>query len=245
MARSTKTQLSRGIIPIAAGATLLAFFPLGGTGQNLPCDADLAAALDLPEVRTSAARAPLRVEPSRNAKVVVTLPPDIRVSLLEESDGWFAVRYRDRDRHRRLYVSAQDVEGPSQASLEPRHAAAQEWAAAHTRACERIAGERFVVRSLAAATVVAGLTSIIWHVYIDDDDRYGTAFGIWTGVSLVSLAGTIYKAFGLSRAKRSLAELGPPSIAGGGSLPGPAGISADLRLDTGMKRIALVATWRP
>ena len=112
---------------------------------------------------------------------------------------------------------AQDAEGPSQASLEPRHVAAQEWAAAHTRACERIAGERFVARSLAAATVVAGLTSIIWHVYVDDDDHYGTAFGIWTGVSVASLMGTVYKAFTLSRAKRELRDLGPPSFTGAGT----------------------------
>ena len=245
MARSTRKQLSGGITTIAVGAALLASFPADGAGQGIPCDASLAAPMDLPEVRTSAAKAPLRVEPSRNARVVVTLPPDIRVGLLDESDGWFAVRYRDRDSHRRLYVSAQDVDGPAQASLEPRHIAAQEWAAAHTRACERIAGERFLVRSLAAATVVAGLTSIIWHAYVDDDDRYGTAFGIWTGVSVASLVGTVYKAFGLSRAKKSLKDLGPPSSAGAGTGPRLLGMGADLRFDTGTRRLALVATWRP
>jgi len=224
---------------------MLASFPADGTAQAISCDASLAAALDLPEVRTSVAKAALRVEPSRNAKVVVTLPPDIPVSLLDESDGWFTVRYRDRDRHRRLYVSAQDVEAPSLASLEPRQVAAQEWAASHTRACERIARESFLVRSLAAATVVAGLTSIIWHVYIDDDARYGTAFGIWTGVSVASLAGTVYKAFGLSRARKSLAELGPPAVTGGGLAAGPGSARADLRFDAATRRLALVATWRP
>ena len=245
MAGSTRKQLARGITSVAAGAALLVSFPADGTGQGIPCDASVAAPLELPEIRTSAARAPLREEPSRDANVVVTLPPDIRVALLDESDGWYTVRYRDRDSHRRLYVSAKDAEGPSQASLEPRHVAAQEWAAAHTRACERIAGERFVARSLAAATVVAGLTSIIWHVYVDDDDHYGTAFGIWTGVSVASLVGTVYKAFVLRRAKRELRDLGPPSFAGAGTPSRLARLGGDLRFDTGMKRLALVATWRP
>lgn len=245
MAGSTRTQLSRWSASVAVGAAVLASFPADGTAQGIPCDAGLAPALNLPEVRTSAAKAPLRVEPGRSAKVFVTLPPDIRVGLLDESDGWFAVRYRDGDTHRRLYVSAGDVEGPSQASLDPRRVAAQEWAAAHTRACERIAGDRLVVKSLAAATVVAGLTSIIWHKYIDDDEHYGTAFGIWTSVSVLALAGTVYKAFGLIRAKRSLAELGPPSVTRDGLVAGPGSVRADLRFDAAARRLAVVATWRP
>ena len=245
MAGSTRRQLVAGITSIAVGAALLVSFPADGVGQGIPCDASLAPPLELPEVLTSATRAPLREEPSRDANVVVTLPPDIRVDLLDESDGWFAVRYRDRDRHRRLYVSARDAEGPSRASLEPRQVAAQEWAAAHTRACERIAGERFVARSLAAATVVAGLTSIIWHVYVDDDDHYGTAFGIWTGVSVASLMGTVYKAFVLSRAKRELRDLGPPSFTGAGTLPRLVRLGGELRFDARMRRIELVAAWHP
>ena len=133
-------------------------------------------------------------------------------------------------------------------SLEPHQVQVQEWAAAHTRACEKIAGERFATRSLAAATAIAGLSSVIWHVYVDDDDYYGTAFAMWSEISVASLVGTVYKAFGLSRANRALADLGPPSSVGGRPLrplPGVGGARADLLFDAATRRLAVVATWRP
>ena len=110
MARSTKLRLPTWVTPVAVTALLFAFRPADATGQvPVSCDADLLGTLRLPEIRTSAARAPLRVAPAGDAKVVITLPSDIKVPLLDQSDGWFAVSYRDRDRNRRLYVSAEDV----------------------------------------------------------------------------------------------------------------------------------------
>ena len=153
--------------------------------------------------------------------------------------------YRHRDRNRRLYVSGQDAEGPSPASLAPRQVQAQEWAAAHALACERVAGTRFAARSFAAGAVIAGLTSIIWHVYIEDDTHYGTGFAIWSGISIVSLVGAAYKFIGLGQAKKAVRELGWPSLAGAGFVPGSADVSGDLRFDAGTKRLAFVATWRP
>lgn len=244
MAESTRLQPFPWLASIVVGAGLLASFPVHGTGQ-VACNSSLTGTLPLPEIRTSAAKVPLRVSPRQDAKTIVSLPPDIEVPLLDESDGWYAVGYRDGDRNRRLYVAAQDAEGPAAASLQPRQVRAQEWATAHTLACERIAGERRVVRSLAAATAVAGLTSIIWHVYIDDDDYYGTGFAVWSGISVGSLVGAVYKAFGLSRAKGALRDLGSPSYAGAETPSRLVRLGGDLRFDTGMKRLALVATWRP
>lgn len=246
MAESTRPQLVARRTSIVVGAGLLAFFPADGSGQDVACDVSLAGTVPLPEIRISAAKAPLRVSPGPDARAVVSLPPDIAVALLGQSDEWYAVGYRDGDRNRRLYVAARDAEGPAPESVDSRQIRAQEWATAHTLACERIAGERRAVRSLAAATVVAGLTSIIWHVYIDDDDYYGTGFAVWTGISVGSLLGTVYKAFGLGRARRTLRDLGPPSYAGGaGTLPRRLRLEGDLRFDTGRGRLAAVATWRP
>ena len=244
MDESTRLQLFPWLASIAVVAGLLAFVPTDGSGQ-VACNASLTGTLPLPEIRISAAKAPLRVSPRPDAKTIVSLPPDIEVALLDESDGWYVVGYRDGDRNRRLYVAVQDAEGPAAASLEPRQVRAQEWAAAHTLACERVAGERRAVRSLAAAAVIAGLTSIIWHVYIDDDDYFGTGFAVWSGISVGSLVGAVYKAFGLSRARRALRDLGSPSSASAGTQQRLVGLGADLRFDTGMKRLALVATWHP
>ena len=246
MAKSRKRQHPAWITSVAVAALLPAIHPADGTGQvPVACDADLLGTLRLPEVRTSAAKAPLRVAPASDAKVVITLPPDITVPLLDRTDGWFAVSYRDRDRNRRLYVSAGDADGPSQTSLAPSQVQAQEWANSHARACDRVAGARFAVRSFAAAAVFAGLTSIIWHVYIEDDEHYGTGFAVWSAVSVVSLVGAVYKTIGLANAKKAVRELGGPSFARAGSLPGLAGVSADLRFDAGMRRLAFLATWRP
>lgn len=245
MAESTRLQPLTWLTSIAVGAGLLAPFPADGSGQGVGCHASLAGTLPLPEIRISAAKAPLRVSPRPDAKAVVSLPPDIEVALLDQVEGWYVVGYRDGDRNRRLYVAAQDAEGPSAASLDPRQVRAQEWATAHTLACERIAGERLAVRSLAAATVIAGLTSIIWHVYVEDDDYYGTGFAVWSGISVGSLVGAVYKAFGLTRAKRALRDLGPPSSTGAGTPLHLVRLGGDLRFDTGMKRLELVATWRP
>lgn len=246
MAKSRKRQLPAWVTSVAVTALLFATHPADGTGQvPVACDADLVGTLRLPEIRTSAAKSPLRVAPASDAKVVITLPPDITVPLLDRSDGWFAVSYRDRDRNRRLYVSAGDADGPSQTSLAPSQVQAQEWANAHARACDRVEGARFAVRSFAAAGVIAGLTSIIWHVYIEDDEHYGTGFAAWSAISVVSLVGAVYKTIGLTKAKNAVRELGGPSFAGAGSLPGFGGVSADLRFDADMRRLALVAKWRP
>lgn len=244
MTKSKRTHLPARAASIAAGIVLLATSAEDGGAQGVACDVDLLGALQLPEIRTSAAKAPLRVAPERDARVVITLPPDIRVALLGQSDEWFTVSYRHSDRNRRLHVSAQDAEGPSQASLAPRQIRAQEWAAAHAQGCDRVAGARFGVKSFAAASVIAGLTSIIWRVYIEDDDHYGTGFAVWTGISIASLVGVVYKTIGLSHARKALAELGSPSFSGTGSRPGPAGVGAGLRFDASPGRLAAVATWR-
>ena len=244
MAQSSRPQIRKWVTSIAVGACLLASFPSDGAGQGNPCDADPIAAL--PEIRTSAAKAPLRVAPEPDGKVVVTLPPNIKVALLDQVDGWFVVNYRDRNRYRRLYVSTQHAEGPSAANLDADQLQAQEWTAAHTRICEKIAGERFAAKSLAATTVAAGLTAIIWHVYIDDEDYYGTAFTVWSGMSVAALAGTVYKSLGLRNAKGELADLGsPPSFLDGGSLAGIGGARADLLFDVATRRLAIVGSWRP
>lgn len=245
MAGSRNRQLPTWVAAVAVTGLLLATRPADGAGQGVACDVDLLGALQLPVIRTSAAKAPLRVAPESDARVVITLPPDIKVALLDRSDGWFAVSYRDRDRNRRLYVSEQDAEGPSQASLSPRQIQVLEWANEHARACDRVAGARFAVKSLAAAAVIAGLTSIIWHVYIEDDDHYGTGFAVWSSVSVASLVGVAYKAIGLSHAKKDVAELGGPSFAGASAPYGRGGVGADLRFDAATRRLAVVATWRP
>ena len=242
MARRGRRRIRRGAPGFAVGACLVALSAPDIAGQAIPCDDDLIGSLQLPDIRTSAARAPLRVAPEPDAKVVVTLPADIAVPLLEELDGWFLVNHRHGGGYRRLYVSARDAELSSAEGPGPRQAQVQEWAAAHSLACERIAGQRFAVKSFAAAAVVAGLTSIIWRVYIEDDDHYGTGFGVWTAVSIVSLVGAIYKGYALSRAKKSLADLGAPSFAAGGATAGLP--RADLRFDPVTGRLAVVAAWR-
>ena len=246
MAQSTRRQLPKWVTSIAVGAGLLASFPSDGTGQGIACDADQIAALPVPEIRTSAAKAALRVAPEPDGKVVVTLPPNIGVPLLDQVDGWFVVNYRDRDKYRRLYVSTQDAEGPSAASLGADQLQAQEWTAAHTRICERIGREEFARNSLFVGTAIAGLTSVIWHLYVDDDEHYGTAFAVWSGISVAALVGTVYKSFGLYRAHRELENFGGfPSFADGGFLPSTGGARADLLFDAATRRLAVVASWRP
>lgn len=225
---------------------MLVSLPSDGIGQAIPCGADLKDFMSLPEIRTSAAKAALRVAPESDAKAVVTLPPDIELSLLDQSGEWLAVGYRDRNGYRRLYLSSQDAEDPAAAGLGPRQIQAQKWATAHAKGCEEIARQNFAAKSFAVASVVAGLTSIIWHVYVDDDDHYGTAFAVWTGISAASLVGTVYKALLLRRARGELTNLGgPPSFAHAGAPPGPGGAGVDLRFDAGTGRVAIVATWRP
>lgn len=245
MAESTRLQSFAWLTSIAVGAGLLASLPADGTGQEVACDARLTGTLALPEIRISAAKAPLRVSPEPDARTVVSLPPDIEVALLDRMDEWYVVGYRDGDRNRRLYVAARDAEGPAAASLDPRQVRAQEWATAHTLACERIAGEKRAARSLAAAGAFAGLTSIIWHKYIDDDDYYGTGFAVWSGISVGSFVGAVYKAFGLRSARKALRDLGPPSATADGTDSRVVRLEADLRFDMGMNRLALVAAWRP
>ena len=245
MAESTRLKSFAWLPSIAVGAGLFAFLPAGGTGQEVACDARLNGTLSLPEIRISAARAPLRVSPEPDARTVVSLPPDIEVALLHRTDEWYVVGYRDGDRNRRLYVAVQDAEGPAAASLDPQQVRAQEWATAHTLACERIAGEKRAVRSLAAAAAFAGLTSIIWHKYIDDDDYYGTGLAVWSGISVGSFVGAVYKAFGVRSARKALRDLGPPSSTAGGLASRLVRLEPDLRFDTGMNRLALVAAWRP
>lgn len=242
MARRVRHRIRRCAPGFAVGACLVALSAPDIAGQAIPCDDNLIGSLRLPEIRTSAARVPLREAPESDARVVVTLPPDIALPLLAEEDGWFLVNHRHGGAYRRLYVSTRDAQLSSAASAGPRQAQVQEWAAAHSLACERIAGQRFAVKSFAAAAVVAGLTSIIWRVYIEDDDHYGTGFGVWTAVSIVSLVGAVYKGYALSRAKKALADLGAPSFAAGGAtagLPRP-----DLRFDPVTGRLAVVAAWR-
>lgn len=245
MTRSREPQHPTWVTSFAIGAVLLACVPVDGAGQDVACDVNLIGALQLPEITTSSAKSPLRVAPDGDARVAVTLPPDINVALLDQSDEWFVVGYQDSDMNRRLYVSTQDAEGPSQVSLAPRQLQAQEWAIAHGQACERVAGQRFAVRSLAAASVFAGLTSIIWHVYVEDDEHYGTGFGVWSSISVVSLVGAVYKGFSLSRAKKTLTEIGSPSFMNAGSLAGFGEVQADFRFDAAATRLAVVATWRP
>ena len=246
MAQSTRRQLPKWVTSIAVGAGLVASFPSDGAGQGIACDADQIAALPVPEIRISAAKAPLRVAPEPDGKVVVTLPTNIGVPLLDQADGWFMVNYRDRNEYRRLYVSTQDAEGPSAASLGADQVQAQEWTAAHTRICEKIGRERLARNSLLAGTMIAGLTTVIWHVYVDDDEHYGTAFAVWSGISVAALVGTVYKSFGLSRARKDLADFGGlPSFAGGDFMPSIGGARADLLFDAATRSLAVVASWRP
>lgn len=242
MARRGRRRFRRCAAALAVGAGLAAALPPDSAGQVIACDDDMIGSLRLPEIRTSAARVPLREAPESDARVVVTLPPDIALPLLAEVDGWFLVNHRHGGAYRRLYVSARDARHTSAERPGPRQVQVQEWAAAHALACERIAGQRFAVKSFAAAAVVAGLTSIIWRVYIEDDDHYGTGFGVWTAVSIVSLVGAVYKGYALSRAKKALADLGAPSFAGGGATTGLP--RADLRFDPVTGRLAVVAAWR-
>ena len=245
MTRSTRPQLPIWVTSIAVVAGLLASFPSDGVGQGVSCDSDLISGLPLPHVRISAAKAPLRVAPEPEGKIAVSLPPDISVALLEQSDGWFLVNYQDRDKYRRLYVSTMDAEGPAAASLDANQVQTQKWAIAHTRICEQIAGHRFAAKSFATAMVVAGLTTVIWRVYIEDVDHYGTAFALWSTASVASLVGTIYKSLRLTRAKRQLADLGSPtSFTGGGLMPGFGGARADLQFDAATRRLAVVAIWQ-
>lgn len=246
MARSTTHQLTPWFAVPAVAVGLLASFASDGAAQGLACDTDHIGSLPMPEVRVSGSKAAFRAAPEPDAKVVITLPRDIRVPLLDRSDEWYVVGYRDRDRYRRLFVSVEEAEGPPAANLEPHQVQVQEWATSHTRTCERIAREAFATKSLAVATVAAGLTSIVWHVYVDDDDHYGTAFAVWTGIAAASLVGTVYKALVLGRVKGELADLGgPPSFARGGGSPAIGPLRGDLLVDAARRRLAVVATWRP
>ena len=262
MVTATRRQL-RTWVAASIGTGLLAF-PSHGASQPVTCDADLMPALPIPELRISAAKAELRVAPESDGKVVVTLPQDIGVPLLGQHDGWFIVNYRDGNRYRRLYVSSLAGEGPSAADYGPRHVAAQRWSDAHSRICGKISGRRTAARSFVGGALLAGVSAVIWRVFVKDDDdfhfddgyghtwnfesdnRYGTAIAVWTAMSAGAFVGAVYQGIRLRRAKEELSDLGRPRMdTGGVLLPGFGGARGDLLFDTATRRPGVVVTWRP
>lgn len=263
MIAPTRQQLRTWFAACSIAATLLAL-PSHGAGQPVTCDADRMPALPLPELRISQPTAELRTAPESDGRVVITLPQDVEVPLLGRHDGWFVVNYRDGNRYRRLFMSAQAAESPLSADHGPRNFAAQRWSDAHSRICAKVSRARTAAKSFVGGALLAGASGLLLRALFEDDDdyyyednghawhfetenRYGKILAVWTGVSVAGIAGAAYQAIRLRQSRKELADLGSPPLHNGGGLPLPrlGGARGDLRFDSATGRQALVVTWQP
>ena len=246
---------------IAAGPLTI---PAHGDGQPVTCDADRLPALPVPQLRISAPAAELRDAPESDGKVVITLPRDLEVPLLGRQDGWFIVNYRDGNRYRRLFMSARAAENPLAAGYGPRNFAAQRWSDAHSSICAKVSRARTVRKSFVGGALLAGASVLVLRAFLEDDDdfhyeidgrawtfenenRYGTILGVWTGASVAAIVGAVYQSIRLRQASRELADLGWPRLDNGGGFPLPrlGGARGDLLFDSATRRQALAVTWQP
>lgn len=259
MNTASTRQLRRRATGCCVAAGLFAF-PSHGASQAVTCDADLLPALPVPELRISAPKAELRVAPESDGKVVITLPQDVEVPVLGRHDGWFVVNYRDENRYRRLYMSAQAAEPPPATNYRPGHIAAQRWSDSHSRICGKISGAKTATASFAGAALLAGAATVVWRKYVDEEvrnvkdgvelieetgGRYRPVLALWTALSMGAVAGAVYQGIRLWRANNELAELGWPRFNNGGvPLPGFGRARGDLVYHPATGRQALVVNWQ-
>lgn len=235
-------------------------FASHGTSQEITCDADLLPPLPIPDLRISAPKAELRVAPESDGKVVITLPQDADVPVLGRHNGWFVVNYRNENRYRRLYLSADAAEFPPTTLHPPGRIAAQRWSDSHSRICGKIWRARTATQSFAAGALLAGVGALVWHVFVDDEIRnadgdfelveetsghYRPVMAVWAALSVGAMVGAVYQGIRLWKANDELGELGWPRLNNGGvPLRGLGGARGDLLLDAATGRQGVLVTWQ-
>ena len=182
----------------------------------------------------------VRVLPEPDAEIIGTVRRGSVLEAVDRNDDWFLVIYQGRT----LYVSAEDVDGPSASEIREVVDSWPQWSEAYIETVTRKElGKALGKRSL--LSLGFGVAVVGYSQFGEFEEDWESL--MWAGVGLLGIgSGTVMGIIAMGRiasANGALSDLGPPPSAGV-AVP-TLGLRGDIWFDPMTKGVALLGTWQP